>query len=68
MTYFTSSNTDGFTSAELTVLNTALEILIAGVDTADANNRDYISSVADRINNAWVAGITSDELAGKVRR
>ena len=42
---FTSDNTEGFTAADLNIMNEALEILIAGgMDEKNAS---------DRINNNW---------------
>jgi hypothetical protein len=54
---FTADNTEGFTAAELVILNDALKILIA----RNPDAQEY--SLSDAINNAWVGGETADKLA-----
>jgi hypothetical protein len=55
MTYFTESNTEGFTAAELAEMNRALDMLAAEGHENDENH------VSDFINNAYVPGMTADE-------
>lgn len=54
MTYFTDMNTEGFSETDLQNLNAAHDRMIAeGYDAKDAG---------DRLNNAWDADMTADEL------
>lgn len=57
MAYFTENNTEGFTGADLNILNEALAILIARNPDADE------CTLSDAINNSWVGGQTAEELA-----
>lgn len=57
MATFTIDNTEGFTTAELNILNDALAILIARNPDAE----EY--TLSDAVNNAWVGGQTAEQLA-----
>lgn len=59
---WTMENTEGFTQPELDTINTCLDRVMEMADTADLEP----SSINDAINNAWRAGITSDELVSTV--
>lgn len=61
MDQFTDSNTEGFSEAELAVLNGAFDIVAAQHPGVDASN------ICDAINNAWVGGETAEQLAASVR-
>jgi len=54
---FTEDNTEGFTAAELAILNEALALRLArGEDEKNAQ---------DAINNLWRPGMTAGELAAQ---
>lgn len=56
---FTMDNTDGFTQAELNILNRVADALVA--------EKSYErSNAADAVNNAWCAGMTEAELRAAV--
>lgn len=57
MAAFTIDNTEGFTNAELNILNDALAIL----KVRNPDVEEYILS--DAVNNAWVGGQTAEQLA-----
>lgn len=63
MRYFTEQNTDGFSHAQLEVLNVAFEEAWGALKGATAADDDSRSSLGDAINNAWVEGITFETLA-----
>jgi len=56
MTQFRDDNTDGFTSAELALLNRVFDRLQNWFPGTDESN------IADAINNSWQTGMTEDEL------
>lgn len=58
MAYFTSENTDGFTSAEIDILNRAHQALVEKHGADDA----LAQSIGDLLNNAWTAGATANDL------
>lgn len=65
---FTKLNTEGFTDNELKILNTALERILESpwFQNGDADEREKVAS--DRLNNAWVPGISAEELIEAVLR
>lgn len=60
---YTEDNTEGFTQAGLDTLNEAYNQIIAMIGHED---EQIASSVGDLLNNAWIEGITADELVRKV--
>jgi len=48
-------------------LNIALTTLLADIDTDDPLRWQAEKSFSDRLNNAWLDGITADELIAKAR-
>jgi hypothetical protein len=54
---FTDNNTEGYSAAELVVLNDAFAIIAARNPGMDEAN------ICDVINNAWVGGETAEQLA-----
>lgn len=56
MTTWTEENTEGFTKEELATLNAAQTALEAENPSIDTQN------IADRLNNAWMPGITVEAL------
>ena len=61
---FTSQNTEGFTDAELSVLNAAMRGIMDATmaEPGDLYFPDIEASVSDAINNAFVPGITAERL------
>lgn len=57
---WTMENTDGFTQAELEIINRAHEIIARKIPDIDASN------INDLLNNAWAGQATADELAAAV--
>lgn len=61
MARFTENNTEGFSAADLSTLNSALDILIEdGID-------DDMNRVSDALNNAWFEDASADELVAIVK-
>ena len=58
---FTAENTQDFTAAQIADLNTALELLQRAEPDVD------VKTHSDRLNNAWVEGITVAELTEAAR-
>lgn len=58
--YFTDENTDGFSEADLDMMNVAAVILHCTTG-ADASN------ICDALNNAWYAGIEIEDLLSSAR-
>ena len=56
MTRWTENNTEGFTVHELDVLNRAQAAVEAAAPELDPAN------IADRLNNAWIPGMTEAAL------
>lgn len=61
MARWTENNTEGFTAAELDMLNRAQAALEAEAPDMDPAN------IADRLNNAFVPGITEADLIAAAR-
>lgn len=55
---FTEANTEGFTSAELAIMNDALAAL-----TSDGMDE---KSASDAINNAWQSDLTAGEIVHRI--
>ena len=63
MAHFTTSNTEGYNSDELAILNKAFEML------ADEGIDNDMAKVDDAITNEWFEGATADDLvSGVIRR
>ena len=60
MAHFTTSNTEGYTTEELTILNAAYEQITEEIDN-DMNRVD------DAIANVWYEGMTAEELVNAVK-
>jgi len=56
MTRYTDSNAEGFTAAELAILNTAFDRIAAAEPGMDEK------SIDDALTNSWVEGMTADAL------
>ena len=61
MTKWTAENTEGFTTEELAVMNEAQE-RIEAQSGADESN------IADFLNNAFLPGVTADDLVAQWNR
>lgn len=61
MTMWTHENTEGFTDQELATMNEAQSRLEAAHPEVDPGN------LADRLNSAFVPGITADQLVEAAR-
>ena len=59
---FTQENTQGFTAAQIEMLNAALAIVQREIPDADESN------INDAINNAWNDQDTAEELAADALR
>ncbi len=66
---FTEGNSD-FAAEELPIVNEAVSRLIVDRMDEDINEEDaaqIAKTIDDAVNNAWVSGITADEIVAKVR-
>jgi hypothetical protein len=77
MTRFTEQNTDGFNKSELEILNVAFDEAWGAIKGRSQRDAQIIDdddayqvkvSLSDAINNAWMAGINSENLAEKALR
>ena len=62
MAHFTTSNTEGYTTEELAVLNAAYEQI-----TEEAGIDNDMGRIDDAITNAWYEGMTTGELVNAVK-
>lgn len=65
-TTFTTENTEGFTPAELAVLNEAFDALYA--PQGDDLDAERAKSLVDALTNVWCEGYTVAELIGAAER
>lgn len=61
MKYFTVNNTDGFSSANLDVLNQAANQILGDTDDAET-----IKNTCNRLGNEWQDDITASQLVSKL--
>jgi len=68
MENFTADNTEGFTSAELGVMNAAFDNVWDQLADADDEDQNYQlkCSLSDAFNNAWIPGATVPDLVASV--
>jgi len=67
--HFTADNTEGFSTAELEILNDALDLMMG--DTTGMSDDDlwqWRGSYGDAINNAWVGQTEAAQLAADARK
>lgn len=70
MAYFTESNTIGFSTQDLSVLNAAMDTVMRDMNSdVDQDDRDqFEKTVCDIINNAWVSGASADDLVNACKK
>lgn len=68
MKQFTLDNTEGFSEDDLAVLNEALDILLQDLDAAGQWTTESEKNLSDAINNAWVTGMSVEDLVDRVSR
>ena len=62
---FTEDNTDGFTEAELAILNDVAGAMLARNPDADVFVR---GGIADAITQAWASGVSAEDLLEEATR
>lgn len=59
---FTQDNTEGYTAAELEILNRALAYFLADYSPEDPDYEQHVKRFSDRINNNVIDGFTFEDL------